>query len=253
MGRIYIRHAEKLYSNGEHSTDRHDPPITERGAHSARLLAEFLIRTYGPPEAVVCSPYRRTRETAIAMVSAIVAITGRMMPIKCDVNLSEYLGNRPQEQLDITEGTRMFSPPHPERFGDLDRRLRQHNRIMQVLDETPTPVWFICHGIIITQLSRLNGVQRPIRRIPPLGCFLIYQSQSPHDQPITQVVPISISPMIPPELQSHPDHDGTYLNYNSSCLIANPETGPPTRQRRVLKRYHQIGSKDPVPSEIPPV
>jgi broad specificity phosphatase PhoE len=192
MCRIYIRHAEKLYNNGNHTTYRHDPPITEQGANQARFLAEVLISSYGLPEAVVCSPYRRTRETAIAMVSVIVAITGRMMPITCDVNLSEYLGNHPQEQLDITDGTRAFSPPHPERFGDLDRRLRQHNQTMQVLDSMPAPVWFICHGIIITHLARINGVPRPTRRIPPLGSFL-FTTTSQHR---TCVMPISLPPAI---------------------------------------------------------
>jgi broad specificity phosphatase PhoE len=210
MGRIYIRHADKAYNNGDHTTDRHDPPITNSGANQARLLAEFLIQTYGLPEAVVCSPYRRTRETAIAMVSAIVTLTGRTMPIKCDVDLSEYLGNHPNDPLDITDGTRMFSPPHPERFPDLDRRLRRHNRIMQVLDATPAPVWFICHGIIITQLARLNGVTRPTRRISPLGCFLFTQSRSPlWSQPETQVIPVSVPAGIIIRSSQPRDHNST--------------------------------------------
>jgi broad specificity phosphatase PhoE len=269
MGRIYIRHADKAYNNGEHTTDRHDPPITNHGANQARLLAEFLIQTYGLPEAVVCSPYRRTRETAIAMVSAIVTLTGRNMPIKCDVDLSEYLGNHPNEQLDITDGTRIFSPPHPERFSDLDRRLRHHNQIMRVLDNTPAPVWFICHGIIITQLARLNGVTRPTRRIPPLGCFLFTQSHStPWTQPEAQVVSVPIPVGItgrssqPRDSTQSDESQSNDPSESTDGSTVSPQSAKPplthdrhfqrggcsyrgSRRSHGLKRYHRI-SLEPV-------
>ncbi len=80
MVRIYIRHSEKAYDNGKSEIYKHDPPITSRGQDAAENMSRFLCDKYGMPICIVCSPYRRTRETAIAMRSVLSS----NVPLKCD-------------------------------------------------------------------------------------------------------------------------------------------------------------------------
>lgn len=166
--RILIRHAEKEYGNGQSSTLTHDPGITTVGRLTSRLLALFLLKEYGLPHLIICSPYRRCRETAIEMA----LILPQPVPIKCDISISEYLGNRTEEKLDVDPETSKYHPPHPENFNQMDCRVRRHNDIMCELDDQPEVIWFITHGIILHRL--INSIGYRLRRnLPYLSTILI--------------------------------------------------------------------------------
>jgi len=201
MVRIYIRHAEKLYSNGEGSVFKHDPGITEEGIEKTKLLTQFLVDKYGIPPFIVCSPYERTRRTAIVMGQTLQQIYGVQVTIKCDINLSEYLGNHRKSIIDITPDTAKFNPPHPERWCDFDRRIRLHNKIMSELDSYSGAIWFICHGVVLSHISKLNHTagSKRIRKISPLGCLYIGRSEenTGSDIKTTQIyLPRNIMPTV---------------------------------------------------------
>lgn len=164
--RIYIRHAEKEYSNGESEIYKHDPNITNNGREKARRVAKFLIDKWGVPDMIVCSPYERTRETAKEMASII----DKDIKIKCDVRLSEYLGNHKEDELDVKRETEKYNPPHPEIFFEMDSRVLLHNDEMQELDDSEMIVWFITHGIIINRIANAMGFTLK-RRFPYLGAI----------------------------------------------------------------------------------
>lgn len=166
--RIYIRHAEKAYQNGQSENLGHDPGLTILGRLSAQLLAKRLLETYGMPKWIICSPYLRCRETALEMVSVLNVI----VPIKCDNTLAEYLGNRPTEELDVDSTTSIYTPPHPENFDDLDVRVRIHNDKMSTLDTSPEPIWFITHGIVLHRLANCLGY-RLKRSLPYLATLIV--------------------------------------------------------------------------------
>ena len=62
---IWIRHAEKLYNNGKGpiGSKQHDPGILRDEEQKIRNLTRRLIKIYGYPNKIICSPYLRTRET----------------------------------------------------------------------------------------------------------------------------------------------------------------------------------------------
>lgn len=166
MVRIYIRHAEKEYEKGEGFSFKHDPPITQDGVVQSRKMARLLVEKFGPPCIIVCSPYRRTRETACVMASVLK----EPVKIKCDINLSEYLGNHKDEAPDITPETKVFKlPPHPERWYQFKQRLQHHNDMVKDFDSSSMVVWFICHGVVISQMTKLF-TNTHIRSVAPLGC-----------------------------------------------------------------------------------
>lgn len=161
--RVYIRHADKEYSNGDSETHKHDPGILIDSPEYCCKKASELIKRYGIPFVIVCSPYKRTRETAIEMVDFIQNTYATTVRIRVDVQLSEYLGNRRDENLDVTTQTRKFNPPHPETFHEMDSRVRWHNDIFRKLDSFPEVVWFITHGFIINRIGNAMGFKLPHR------------------------------------------------------------------------------------------
>lgn len=171
MGRIYIRHAEKTYPNGAvppGTCFKFDPPLTAKGRQDTIELGKKLLELYGPPKYIVTSPYRRCRETADILRSLV---TGSL-PLYADARLSEYLGNHPDEVLDVTPETKAFGPPHPETLSDYDLRINQHNIEFDIFDTSPEPVWIVAHGMTLSRLARLN-CGFPRLRPPFLGALII--------------------------------------------------------------------------------
>lgn len=170
--RIYLRHADKLYSNGHSETYKHDPGIVDTEEKRIVAMANYLISQYGIPTAVICSPYLRTRQTAGHIVTALKQ-RGHDVPLYVDVRISEYLGNRAQDILDVTPDTAQYHPPHPERFHQLDRRVEEHNAY------APENAWYITHGLVIDRLIRhITGNGTKIKGIDPLTAVVITRTGS---------------------------------------------------------------------------
>jgi broad specificity phosphatase PhoE len=169
--RIYIRHAEKEYDNGKAINYKHDPGITEIGKLGCIETAKELISKYGLPDLIICSPYRRARETANLMNSYLISI-GKPSIIYCDKSISEYLGNHRNVKLDVTEDTLKFNPPHPENFHQMKERVKTHNmNITQNYNINMKRTWIITHGLIIKEIAKLYDIV-PIKHIPPLGYYI---------------------------------------------------------------------------------
>jgi len=170
---IYIRHADKEYSNGDANIYKHDPGITETGVKNAKLVCNHLIEQYGIPILVLVSPYKRTRETAETMLSQIDKIDKKKIMF-IDTELSEYLGNHRNVPIDVHDKTRIYNPPHPETFAQMKTRVKSHQNKIQVYSSYKKTgvVWVITHGLIMKQIAKLNGINIS-KEFPPLTCLSI--------------------------------------------------------------------------------
>lgn len=173
--RIYIRHADKEYANGDASMYKHDPGITDVGCKKAAMMANHLIDRWGIPNLIIVSPYRRTRETAIAMRSVIKKLKPDLkVQISIDTSLSEYLGNHRAVPIDVTESTMVYNPPHPESFTEMVNRVKtHHNNITGYMEKrSGLVIWVITHGLIMRQVAKLAGI-RMAKEFPNLTCLSV--------------------------------------------------------------------------------
>ena len=184
--RIYIRHGPKEYKNGDSSELKHDPGLTEQGKFESQKCGGRLLKKYGLPSFIVCSPYKRARETAQEMLEGIAFIfrknklnydKSKAPKIIIDTDLSEYLGNHYSETLDVSPETGKYNPPHPESFRDFCARIKHHNEKYSYLDNGTEPlVWFISHGIVIDFIKKqFGGVFRPNYKLNYLEYVHTYQ------------------------------------------------------------------------------
>ena len=173
--RIYIRHADKEYANGDSDMYKHDPGITPGGIENTKLVTKHLVQQWGLPCRIIVSPYRRTRETAKTMQS----ILDIEVPIQIDIDLSEYLGNHRAVPIDVTESTLVHDPPHPESFSDMKRRVkRHHDKIIEYTrNRNNGVIWIITHGLIIKQVASLIDMKLA-REFPPLTCLSIIDGKT---------------------------------------------------------------------------
>ena len=191
---VYIRHAEKEYNNGESNLYKHDPGITPDGISKTKEMAKNIIKEWGVPEMIISSPYRRTRETAIIMNTTLREYNnGNNTPnnnkqnikLKIDVGLSEYLGNHKTAILDVTPETKVWNPPHPEMFGAMKQRVKNHyNKIRKFMRKSNKNnsngngemkvIWLVTHGIIIKQIhEEQTGIKLHKQQLPNLTCLSI--------------------------------------------------------------------------------
>jgi broad specificity phosphatase PhoE len=168
--RIYIRHADKEYANGDADINKHDPGITDNGVEKSKMVAKHLVEQWGQPNLIIVSPYRRTRETATIMNNTLET------PVRMyiDTNLSEYLGNHRNVPIDVTDSTLIHDPPHPETFRDMKIRVRYHHK--KIVEYTRKlsvgVVWVVTHGLIIKQIAGIIGIKMA-KEFPTLTCLSI--------------------------------------------------------------------------------
>lgn len=157
---VYIRHADKEYKNMGAEIYKHDPGITKRGAEKARDVALNLVKKYGEPTEIKTSPFRRCRETGIEMASVLKEYKELIV----DKDLSEFLGNHKDTELDVTISTKIYNPPHPESFEDMKNRVYKHvQKTKKVINKREVKgnegvVWFVTHGLIIKQIANIFGI-----------------------------------------------------------------------------------------------
>ena len=149
---VYIRHFHKEYRNGKNDIFPYDPRILPDKAGEIPLLTRQLLAAYGPPKAIFCSPYERTRQTAALLAPLDV-------PIIVDRNLSEYIGKHHEKRLNdnsIRGRTAKYHPPAAETSSMLDNRIEQHITTREKLSEDV--YWFITHGVIVRKTLEYNNV-----------------------------------------------------------------------------------------------
>lgn len=161
--RIYIRHGEKEYKNGQ--SRGCDPPLTKRGREETLLLAERLYSNFGLPTLIISSPFLRARETALLLRAKVAELSRKSkeeIPLLCDRKVGEYLGNQsPASQSLLTSETLSYHPLLEDNISSFLVRVREHNDILGSLEKDNFTFWIVSHGLVIKKLARFNGYFLP--------------------------------------------------------------------------------------------
>lgn len=165
---IYIRHAPKEHKNGQApiGNPQHDPSILKESIKKCKSVGKILSDNYHRPNLVIISPYKRTIQTAEALMSETGFRISRSQ-IFIDSNIAEYLGNQ-KGRLDLTPETYKYASQlenlAPLRTGEnLDEfkeRVMAHMEMLQILPAEDTysgdrVVWIITHGFVISSIYNI--------------------------------------------------------------------------------------------------
>lgn len=165
---IWIRHAEKKFSNGwgTNTDHQHDPGIVEDVAPINNLV-DSLVDRYGMPDKIVCSPFLRTRQTSVAIRNRLAQRYNKQVRMIINNDVKEYLGfckTNSYADLDPeTEGYLGGKVRTRESLESLQDRVNAHlHRIMNY----ETNVWVITHGIVISHIYKALYEEVPERPKP---------------------------------------------------------------------------------------
>lgn len=155
---LYIRHAEKAYSNGKSLEFSLDPPLTNKGRESAKVRFQELLAQFGAPSIIISSPYLRTRETAEIAQEVINETTSLTISIEYNPKIGEYLGNHTNKTISkcLRPETLIHKPIYPENWNQYKARVRSFER---TLKSPFGKIWYITHGLIIKDIGYFHGHQ----------------------------------------------------------------------------------------------
>ena len=172
-----IRHGRADYDNDDFTETprgrQYDPPLSQEGRDQARVLARRLLLAERPA-AVVSSPLRRARETALAFAEPAG------LPVAYDMDLAEaFIGgweNRSFEEIIATDETLLAKYRNHDAFWrhapgaeDLDTfRERVTRGIERALSTNPDGnVYVFCHGgVVNAYVAPLFGLQQEMFFLP---------------------------------------------------------------------------------------
>ncbi len=172
-----IRHGRADYDNDDFTETprgpQYDPPLSEEGREQARVLARRLLLGE-EPAAVVSSPLRRARETALAYADPAG------LPVEYDMDLAEaFIGgweNRSFEEIIATDEALLAKYRNHDAFWrhapdaeDLDAfRERVTRGIERALAARPDGnVYVFCHGgVVNAYVAPLFGLEQEMFFVP---------------------------------------------------------------------------------------
>ena len=169
MSLTWLRHGEKKYSNGHAPTGEHDhaPPLKGDVKPKIDTLGDNIKNRYGIPNMIICSPFLRTRQTALFLKEKFETMCEKIIPIYVDDDISEFLGwNKPKgSKADVDNYTENFIIPKigTEKLKDVDERVKKH--LLQI-DKTDNIV-IITHGIVINYIYQ-NMTHQKLGRVKEL-------------------------------------------------------------------------------------
>lgn len=172
-----IRHGRPDYSNDDFADTprghQYDPPLSDEGRSQAEALARRLLLVE-PPAAVITSPLRRARETALAYT-----VKAGLEPVD-DMDLAEcFIGdweNRSFEEIIATDETLLHRFRNHEAFWrhapgaeDLDafreRVTRGIERVLATYAEGN--VYVFCHGgVVNAYVAPMFGLEQEMFFLP---------------------------------------------------------------------------------------
>lgn len=155
---LYIRHAQKAYSNGAVKEFSLDPALTDAGRTAARSKFRQLIIQHGIPTRIICSPYLRARETAQIANEVVAEITNSQVEITYDREIGEYLGHHHGKNLQqcLRPETLVHNPIPPELWKQYQTRIRKYVRDTNWACSKQL-TWHITHGLIIQSIAQFRG------------------------------------------------------------------------------------------------
>lgn len=156
MSLLWIRHGEKKFSNGNGLPGyySHDPPLKNEVDPKINIVGHSIFLRFGLPNKIICSPFLRTRETAVNLQKFFLLHYNKKLEISIDTNISEFLGwiKPPGIKAHVTKETSKYINPilGVEKVKDVEQRSKKHIDTINRNDK----ILIITHGIVIEYIHK---------------------------------------------------------------------------------------------------
>jgi broad specificity phosphatase PhoE len=139
-----------------------DPHVTPKGIRSINENINYLIKEYGIPSVIYCSPLARCRESAKYMQKYIKKEYNKDVKILIDPRISRHFSSKQKSNSDVRQRTLDYKTPIQDNWGQFKDRVRSFlkSHRNEIRDKNVT-VWCITHYLVIRQYSKIYGFPIP--------------------------------------------------------------------------------------------
>lgn len=169
---IYIRHSDDEVSD---PTFIYDPKITYNGKKLAYKEGYRLIKKYGIPDIIYCSPLRRTKLTLKYMLYSLDDEVKENIKIYNDTNASRYFPKKEKNKHEVSPNTLKSIIPLYETYDQFTERVKAHSQYLEKYINSDKVVWCITHTTFYKKLCKLYSIELP-SRIPFMHNIIIHKS-----------------------------------------------------------------------------
>jgi len=154
--KIFIRHGH----DGSNENYKQDPSLNFDYVDDIKKLTKQLIKKYGYPDIIYCSPFHRARQTAKIMNNIID------VPIYVKPQCSRFFSHKEQLKPSVKQNTLRYKPPIIETKDEFKQRvdtlLKPKNKI----------IWYITHYLVIKRIAKTQSQSIP-KQMPFLYTLII--------------------------------------------------------------------------------
>lgn len=155
---VYIRHGhdDEDLKFSEHEDD---VELLRAGWELAQVRARRLVRYFGVPEVIRCSPFQRAVDTARAMSKWMEKNLEVKVPLEVDCSLSRLFSPEEQECPDLNPQTARCPIPIKEKWKDFCTRVAGHTETMRDQIGAYQPgrnIWCISHSIVLLEIAHYH-------------------------------------------------------------------------------------------------
>lgn len=152
---IIMRHG----NDNQPSKYKHDNSLKLNDQTKEEIInhTKKLIKKYGHPDVIYCSPFRRGIET----VKIMKKVFHKPVNIYIDAKLSRYFNNNEKQFPSVSEKTLKYKPPIHETHEAFYKRVDKVHYKMDSRSVRGSHVWYITHYLVMKRIANNDNIQLP--------------------------------------------------------------------------------------------
>ena len=163
---IYMRHG----NDNKTCHYKHDHSLKSELIYEEEIIKKTrkLIKKYGYPDTIYCSPFKRVRETVAIMIDYIKS-KHKSCDIDVDPRLSRYFNSNERANPSVRNTTLKYNPPLNENGKMFKKRVDQ---VEHDINRDHGTTWCITHYLVIKRITKNNHIEIP-KKMPFLYHVII--------------------------------------------------------------------------------
>lgn len=116
-----------------------------------------LIKKYGYPQTIYCSPFQR----AIQTVKIMKKVINKPVNIYIDSKLSRYFSNNEKKSPSVSSRTLRYNPPIHETHDEFYERVDKLHHKIDKRSYNNNTTWYITHYLVIKRIATNDTISLP--------------------------------------------------------------------------------------------
>jgi broad specificity phosphatase PhoE len=161
---LFIRHG----NDHTESKYKHDNELNSYYNNDVISLTYKLIKKYGCPKYIYCSPFQRSIQT-VEIMEQVFKKLHKKVKILVDARLSRFFNAQEQLHPSVKKNTLYYNPPIYETKEAFNKRVKKVNYYaMNNIKST----WYITHYLVLKRIAYKHDIPIP-EQMPFLHVFKI--------------------------------------------------------------------------------